>query len=140
MLESLFHKVPGLKTCNFIKKRLQDSFVSVKFSKFLNTFFFTEYIQWLLLQISHEFSLNCIWEQWMVSFRGTYWLSSANFILLHVFLFFLFLSFFLFFLFVDSTTCWGIEVSLLLIKIKQWSSSKVSQWSFEGFVASALIL
>ena len=39
----------------------------------------------------------------MVSFRGTYWLSSAYFILLRVSRFFLFLSLFLFF--VEPTTC-----------------------------------
>ena len=36
-------------------------------------------------------------ERWMVSFRGTYWLSSAYFILLCVCRFFLYLSFFIFF-------------------------------------------
>ena len=60
--------------------------------------FFTEHFQWLLLEISYELSLYCIWEWWIVSLRGTYWLSSANFILFRVFRFFLFLSFFLIFL------------------------------------------
>ena len=48
-------------------------------------------------EISHEHSL-CIWEQWMVAFRGAYWLSSAYLILLRAICFFLFLSFFLIFL------------------------------------------
>ena len=42
-------------------------------------------------------------------------------ILLRVFRFFL-LFFFLSF-FVSSITCWGIEVSLVMLKIKQWSCS-----------------
>ena len=48
--------------------------------------------------------------------------------------------FFLFFkkFFVDSTTCWGIEVSLSMLKIKQWSCTLVSKWSFERLVALAL--
>ena len=105
VLESLFNKYAGLKACNFIKKRLQHRFFPVKFAKFLRTPFLTEHVRWLLLEISHELSLYCIWEQWMVSFRGTYWLCSVYFILLHVFCFFLFLSFLLIF-FVDSTTFW----------------------------------
>ena len=102
-----FNKYAGLKACNFIKKRLQHRFFPVKFPKFLRTPFFTEHVRWLLLKISHELSLYCIWEQWIVSFRGTYGPSSAYFILLRMFLFFLFLSFFLiFFFFVDSTAFW----------------------------------
>ena len=59
-------------------------------------------------------------ERWMVSFRGTYWLSSIYFILLRVFRFFLFLSLFPSF-FASSNSFWGIEVSLAILKIKQWS-------------------
>ena len=65
---------------------------SVKFAKFLRTPIFTEHIQWLLLEKSHELSLYCIWEQWMVYFvviKYTIYL-----ILLRVFRFFLFLFFF----------------------------------------------
>ena len=100
-----FNKYAGLKACNFIKKRLQHKFFPVKFAKFLRTPFFTEHVRWMLLEISHELSLYCIWEQWMVLFCGTYWLPSVYFTLLRVFRFFLFLSFFLTF-FVDSTTFW----------------------------------
>ena len=39
-LDSLFNKVAGLQTCNFIKKRLQRSCFPVKFAKFLRTLFF----------------------------------------------------------------------------------------------------
>ena len=90
---SLFNKYAGLKACNFIKKRLQHRYFPVKFAKFLRTPFFTEYIRQLLLKISHELSLCCIWEQWMVSFRGTYWLPNVYSILLRV-VSFLSISFF----------------------------------------------
>ena len=92
-----FNKYAGLKACNFFKKILQHKFFSVKFAKFLRTPFFKEHVQWLLLEISHELFLYCIWEQWMVSFCGMYGPSNASFILLHVSCFFLFLSFFLIF-------------------------------------------
>ena len=36
---SLFNKVAGLQTCNFIKKRLQDSCFPVNVAKFLRTAF-----------------------------------------------------------------------------------------------------
>ena len=138
VLESLFNKYAGLKACNFIKKRLQHRFFPVKFAKILRTPFFTEHVRWLLLEISHELSLYCIWEQWMVSFRGTYWLCSVYFILLHVFCFFLFLSFLLIFLWI--LLLFGFEVSLLILKTKQWSCFWIPKWSFEGVVASALFI
>ena len=47
MLESLFNKVAGLQSCNFIKKRLQHSCSHVNIAKFLRTPFFTEYLQLL---------------------------------------------------------------------------------------------
>ena len=59
--------------------------------------FFIEHFRRLLAasgNILWTLSLYCIWQWWIVSLRGTYWLSSANFILLRVFRFFLF-SFFL---------------------------------------------
>ena len=37
MLESLFNKVAGLQTCNYIKKRLQHSCFPVNIKKFLRT-------------------------------------------------------------------------------------------------------
>ena len=37
MLESLLNKVAGLKACNFIKKRLQDTWFPGKFAKILRT-------------------------------------------------------------------------------------------------------
>ena len=86
---------------------------SRKFAKFLRTSIFTERIRWLLLEISYELSLYCIWEQWMVLFRGTCWLPSVYFILLRVFRFFLFLFFFWFFLWIPLL--FSLEVSLLSI-------------------------
>ena len=94
MFQCLFNKYAGLKAWNFIKKRLQHRGFPVKSSRFLRTPFFTEHIWLLLLEISHELSLYGIWEQLMVSFGGTYSLSSAYFILLRVFRFFRFVSFF----------------------------------------------
>ena len=116
-----FNKYAGLKACNFIKKRLQHRFFPVKFAKILRTPFFTEHVRWLLLEISHELSLYCIWEQWMVSFRGTYWLTSVYFILLHAFRFFLFLSFSLIFSWI--LLLFGFEVSLSILNTKQWTYS-----------------
>ena len=40
VLESLFNKVADLQLCNFIKKRLRQSFFSVKFAKFLRALFY----------------------------------------------------------------------------------------------------
>ena len=125
-----------MKACKFIKKRLQHRFFPVKFAKFLRTPFFTEHVRWLLLEISHELSFYSIWEQWMMSFRGTCGPSNAYFILFCLFRFFLFLSFSLI-LFVDSTAFW-LWVSLSILKIKQWSCFYVRKWNFEGWVTSVL--
>ena len=40
VLKSPFNKVTGLKACNFVEKKLQYRFFSVKFAKFLRTIFF----------------------------------------------------------------------------------------------------
>ena len=53
MLESLFNKVAGRKTCNFIKKTQHRRF-PVNFVKFLRTPFLTEHLWWLLLQLIEE--------------------------------------------------------------------------------------
>ena len=47
MFGSLFSKVEGLGTCNFIKNRLQQT--PVKFANFLTSFFLTEHLLRLLL-------------------------------------------------------------------------------------------
>ena len=62
MLEFLSSKVAGLLERNFIKKRLQHKCFSVKFVKSLRASFFTEHFRWLLLEISYELSLYCIWQ------------------------------------------------------------------------------
>ena len=93
MLESLFNKYAGLKACNFIKKRLQHRCFPNICEIFKNTYFYRTHPVAASGNIS-LLSLYWIWERWMVSFRGTYWLSSTYFILLRVFRFFLFLSFF----------------------------------------------
>ena len=97
-----FNKYAGLKASNIIKKRLQHNFFSVKFAKFLRTPFFTQHAQWLLLEISHEFSLYCIWNnEWchFVVRMGPPALISFYCLCLISFYFFLFFLFF----FVDST-------------------------------------
>ena len=66
---------------------------------------------------------------------GTYWLSSAYFILVRVFRFFLFLYCFFF---LSIVLLFGFEVSLAIFKIKHWSCSQVPKWSSEGRIASAL--
>ena len=136
MQESLFNKYPGLKAWNFIWKRLQHRCFSVKFTKFLRTHFFTEHIRWLLLKLSHELSRYWIWEQWMVLFRGSYWLYSAYFILSCVFRFFLILSFFPYFLWI--LLHFGFKEGLSIVRIKHWSCSGVPKWNFQGWIASAL--
>ena len=60
----------------------------------------------------------------MMSFRGTYWLSSTYLILLRVLRFlYLFLVFYYYFFFCGLLPGAGIEVNLSIIKIKQWSCS-----------------
>ena len=44
----IFNSVAGLKTCNFIKKRLQHRHFPVNIAKFSRTAFFIEHLQWLL--------------------------------------------------------------------------------------------
>ena len=51
---------------------------------------------------------------------------------------FLSISFF-FSYFFCFTTCLCIEVSLSILKIKQWSGSYIRKWSFQGWVPSALL-
>ena len=43
VLESLFNKVADLRSCNFMKKRLQDRHFLVKLAKFLRTTFIKEH-------------------------------------------------------------------------------------------------
>ena len=123
VVESLFNKYAYLKTCNFIKKRFQHRCFPVKLAKLLRTPFFTEHIQWLLLEISHELSL-------FIAFENNEWchfvvrIGSPAFIsfFLRVFHFILFLSLFLAF-FVWILLLFGFEVSLSILKTKEWGCS-----------------
>ena len=83
--------------------------------------FFLIFSCFLIIFVS---SIICKWKRWMLPVCGAYcyWLANTYFILLRVFCYFLFFSCFLVF-FVSSITCWGIEVSLTILKIKQWSCS-----------------
>ena len=47
----LFDKVSDLSHATLLKKRLQRRFFPVNITKFLRTAFFTEYLQWLLLEV-----------------------------------------------------------------------------------------
>ena len=49
MLDSLFNKVAGLQTCNFIKKWLQHRCFPVNVANFIRTAFSIEHLRWLLL-------------------------------------------------------------------------------------------
>ena len=51
VLEYLFNKAAGLKSCNFIQKRFQHSCFPVNIAKFLRTAFFIEHLRWLLLSL-----------------------------------------------------------------------------------------
>ena len=133
-LSLFFINIQAWKPATLLKKRLRHRCFPVKFARFLRTPFFTEHLQWLLQEISHEFSLYCIWEQWMVSFRGTYLLSSAYFILLGVSRFFLFLSFF-YFLWI--LLLFRFKENLPIFKIMHWSCSYVPKWSLQEWITSA---
>ena len=63
-------------------------------------------------------------------------LALTYFVLLRVLRFILFFFFLRFF--VSSGTCWGIEVSLVILKIKQWSCLQAPRCSFKGWVVIAL--
>ena len=53
VLKSLSNKVAGLKSCNFVKKRLQHRCFSVKIAKLSRTAFFIEHLRWLLLSLTN---------------------------------------------------------------------------------------
>ena len=52
---ALFNKVTGLKTCNFIKKKIQPKVFPVNIATFLRTALFTEHLWWLLLKFLETF-------------------------------------------------------------------------------------
>ena len=45
LFRAVFNKVAGLKTCNFIKKRLQHAVFFMKFAEVLRTYCFTEHLR-----------------------------------------------------------------------------------------------
>ena len=47
-MESLFSKVAGLKTCNFIQMKLQHRYFPVNITEFLRIAIFIEHLWWLL--------------------------------------------------------------------------------------------
>ena len=81
---------------------------------------------WKYLMNSPFIALENKWCHFMVRI-GSQALISLNCVCFVSFNFFLFFSYF----FVDSTT-FGFEVSLSILKIKQWTCSQVPKWSFEG--------
>ena len=129
MLEFLLNKVAGLQVCNFIKKRLQNRCFSVKFAKLLRASFlqntsggcFWKYLMnSLFIAYENDESCHCvvrIGSPALISLQGVCFVS---------FYFFFFSYFFCF------TTCLCIEVSLSILKIKQWSGSYIRKWSFQG--------
>ena len=56
MLESLYEKIAGRQTCNFIEKILLHWHFPVNIVKFLRIAFVIEYLRWLLLN-SKRFSV-----------------------------------------------------------------------------------
>ena len=72
-----FHRLE--KACNFIKNRLQHSFFSVKFAKFLRIPFFTEHLRWLLLSnISQLHIFNIKTNTEMFFFLLVCWLQGSS--------------------------------------------------------------
>ena len=57
VFESFFNIVAGLKACNFTEKRFQCRCFLVKFVNFLRAPYFTEHLQWLLLNKPGDRSL-----------------------------------------------------------------------------------
>ena len=107
---------------SFLLIKLQ-AFRHSEICKILKSIFFTERLRWLLLEISYEVSLYCIMP--MMN-RAIVWYVLALQRLFRFIACVSFLSisfFFIFFFCVDFTTCLGIEVSLSILKIKQWSCS-----------------
>ena len=96
MLEFLFKKMPGLQACNFIEKRLQRRCFSVKLGKSFRASFLQNTSCSCLWEYLFN-SLYCIWERWIMSLRGMYWL------LFHVIacVWFLSISFFFFLFFCE---------------------------------------
>ena len=115
-----FNKYTGLKACNFIKKRLQHKFFPVKLAKFLRTPFFTEHVRRLVLEIAHELSLFTASENNEWCHFGVRMGLPALFSFYCV-CFVSFYFFFVFNFFLRILLLFDFEVSLSILKIKQWS-------------------
>ena len=115
-----FNEYAGLNACNFIKNRLQHKFFPVKFVKFLRTLFFTEHVRWLFLEISYELSLSLSLLH-LRTMNGV--ISWALQRLFHFTVCVTFLSVSLFFFYFLSwiLLLFDFEVSLSILKVKQWS-------------------
>ena len=127
MLEFLLNKVAGLQTCNFIKKRLQHRCFlwnlwnfSVKSLK--NLFYRTlpvatsENILWAL-SLLHMRMMNRVIAWYVVVLQSLFHFTAC--------VSFLSISFIFSYVFVAFTTSLGIEVSLSILKIKQWNCSYI---------------
>ena len=86
-------------------------------------------------KISHVISFNCIWK--LNGVVSCYMLLLAFHHLFDFIACVWFLSIFSFFFsFFCEFTRWGIEGSLKILIINQWSCSYVPKWSFKGWVAT----
>ena len=87
MLGSLFNKVVGLQSCDFIKRRLQHRCFPVNIAKFLRTTFFIEHLWWLLLNFLQnllKITVKKVISQWRFSqkfLRNHFLVLAATFLL-----------------------------------------------------------
>ena len=119
MMEFLFNKVAGLQAWGFIKKRLQHRSFSVKFAKehlFYRTLPVAASGDILrTLSLLHMRMMNRVIAWYVLALqRQFHFIPCVSF---------LSISFFFSYFFVYFATCLGIEVSLSILKIKQWSCS-----------------
>ena len=107
--------------------------------KIFKSIFFTERFRWMFLEISYELSLFIAYDNdeschCMVRIgsiqRLFHFIACVSF---------LSISFFFSYFFVDFATCLGIQVSLSILQIKQWSCFSIPKWSLEGWVAASLL-
>ena len=108
-------KIPVLEACNFIKNRLQHICFSVKFTKSLVHLFLP------------NTSDGCFWKYFINSFFIVYkndeWCHCVVRVGYPALISFCCVCCFFFPFFLDFTTCLGIEGTLSILKIKQWSCS-----------------
>ena len=117
----------------FLIKLKRDSNISVFLWNFQNGF--TEHIQWWKYLMK---SVCLLQIRTMKDVILCYLLTLQRLFNFVVRTSFLSSSFFFSYFFVDSTTCWGTEVTLWILKIKQWSFPIGSSVEFRRISASAL--